>query len=48
MQEFHDARMKEIKILSDFDITTEQEMLSMGIEDFYFHVWARKDSQSHG
>lgn len=43
MQEFHDQRMREIKILADFDINTEREFLGMGIDDFYFHVWAKKD-----
>lgn len=43
MQEFHDQRMKEIKILSDFDIEKERQLLWLSIDDFYFHVSVRKD-----
>jgi hypothetical protein len=45
MQEFHDDRMKEIKILSEFDIDKERQFLAMSIDDFYFHVWIKKDHQ---
>lgn len=43
MQEFHDNRMKEIKILSEFDINREKQFLAMSIDDFYFHVMVKKD-----
>lgn len=43
MQEFHDNRIKEIKILSDFNIDLEKQFLAMSIDDFYFHVLAKKD-----
>lgn len=43
MQEFHDARMKEVKILADFDIETERQLLALSIDDFYFHVSVKKD-----
>lgn len=43
MQEFHDNRMEEIKVLSGFDIQKEKEFMAMAVEDFYFHVWIKKD-----
>ncbi len=39
--------MKEIKILSDFDIDREKQYLAMSIDDFYFHVMVKK-AQSDG
>lgn len=43
MQEFHDARMKEVKILSDFDIEKEKQLLALSIDDFYFHVSVKRE-----
>lgn len=43
MQEFHDQRMREIKILSNFDINLEKQFLTMSVDDFYFHVLVKKD-----
>lgn len=37
--------MKEIKILADFDISLEKQLLALSIDDFYFHVWMKKDHQ---
>ena len=43
MQEFHDNRMEEIKVLSGFDIQKEKEFMAMAMEDFYFHIWIKKN-----
>lgn len=43
MQEFHDARMNEVKVLSDFNIDQEKQLLALSIDDFYFHVWKKKE-----
>lgn len=37
--------MKEVKILSEFDLNREKQLLALSIDDFYFHVWSRKDHQ---
>lgn len=39
--------MKEIKVLSDFNIDLEKQYLAMSIDDFYFHVMVKK-GQSDG
>ncbi len=48
MQEFHDERMREIKIISEFDIILEKQLLAMSIDDFYFHVMVKKEHRSDG
>lgn len=45
MQQFHDDRMEEIKVLSGFDIQQEKEFLQMSVDDFYFHIWIKRDHQ---
>jgi len=34
--------MKEIKVLSDFDIDKEKQFMGLSIDDFYFHVMVKK------
>ncbi len=49
MQEFLDSKYEELKLLSDFDIDTEQKLISMSVDDFYFHVWMKQiHRKDHG
>lgn len=38
--------MKEFKVIAEFNIDREKQFLAMSIDDFYFHVWAKKDQDS--
>lgn len=48
MQEFHDNRMEEIKVLADFDLNLEAQLLRMSVDDFYFHVLIKHNHTDRG
>lgn len=44
MQEFFDNQAIQVKRLSGFDITKEQEYLRMSVYDYFFHLWVREEN----
>lgn len=48
MQQFHDDRMEEVKILAEFDLEREKQFLSLSVDDFYFHILIKQNHQKDG
>jgi hypothetical protein len=45
MQEYLDARIEEIKILSNFEIEREHSFYEMSVYDFYFHLSVKSNQK---
>jgi hypothetical protein len=45
MQEFADDQREQIKKLSKFDITKEEQFKRMGVEEFMFHLLILSESK---
>lgn len=44
MQDYLDARLEEVKILTNFEIEKESAFYEMSVYAFYFHLWVKKNN----